>query len=51
MRKEVNEVWNCRELELLVVVEDVVLVVCGGRCCVGCVCVEDVYEAPRGMIF
>ena len=41
MRKEVNEVWNCRELELLVVVEDVVLVVCGG----------DVYEDPRGMIF
>ena len=40
MRKEVNEVWNCRELELLVVVEDVVLVVCGGG-----------YEAPRGMIF
>ena len=49
MRKEVNEVWNCRELELLVVVEDVVLVVVENVVLV--VCVEDVYEALRGMIF
>ena len=47
MRKEVNEVWNCRELELLVVVEDVVLVVCGGGCCVGCVWWR-MFMKPRG---